>query len=118
METIFTFLGVSAEEYDFHAAENLPVSGSSDLATKGKEVQWAFTKKEEDFNPVERFQSWSRSKHERFNWLAGESLAYFNYKEKDYDTHRSFWVFWNKLLDTFWLVKKYFIRPLKKLVTR
>lgn len=116
LEKIFSFLGVSAKEYDFHAADNLPISGSSDVAKKEeKKLHWAFKKKEKNFNPTKRFQSWSRMKHERFNWLAGESLASFGYDRKNYDTNRYLWFCWNKFNDKYWEVRKH-LWWLKKLI--
>ena len=119
LERIFSFLGVNSEEYDFSAAENLPVSGSSDLVDKeGEKVHWAFKAKRKEFSPLERFHSWSRAKHERFNWLVDdENLDYFGYKKKSFNTHRHLWSFWNICLDNFRKVPICF-RWLKKWVTK
>jgi protein-tyrosine sulfotransferase len=121
LEKIFTFLGVRADEYDFEAAKNLPVSGSSTMADDGSgsgKVNWDFKTKEKNFNPLARYESWGRAKHERFNWLVrDESLVYFGYHKKNYDTHRHLWTCWNIIMDRFWKVPIY-LKSLKKLISR
>ena len=119
LEKIFSFLDVSAKEYDFQAAKNLPVSGSSSMTDKeGKKVNWEFKIKEIHFNPLERFQSWGRAKHERFNWLVDDAnFSYFGYHKKRYNTHRHFWSFWNMIMDRCWKVPIH-LRSLKKLIPR
>jgi hypothetical protein len=119
LERIFTFLGVRKEDYDFQAARNLPVSGSSTLAgEKGGKVNWEFNEKDDKFKPLDRFRSWGRAKHERFNWLVcDESFAYFGYHKKRYGTHQHLWACRNIIMDRFWKMPIY-LRSLKKLIPR
>jgi hypothetical protein len=97
---IFNFLELDVEAYDFEAAVNLPVRGSS--AFRGQDptnVHWKPVEKTADFNPLLRWSHWDRALHERFNWLAGQYLVQLGYEEKRFPSNRTLWVAWNKMLD-------------------
>lgn len=108
LRRIFDYLGLDPDTYDYAAAENMPVRGSSTLRRNGtstrqswvgKGIHWNPVEKPADFNPVDRWSNWSRAKHERFNWLAGDRLSRFGYASKTYP--RGGWLFaaWNVVLD-------------------
>ena len=83
LRRIFAVVGLDADKYDFNAAINLPVRGSSTF--HGKEEQryhWKPVEKTADFDPLARASHWSRSMHERFDWIAGEKLASLGYMTK------------------------------------
>jgi hypothetical protein len=99
MTNIFSFLGLDIEKYDFDAAANLPVMGSSDLSDDKKKIHWNAGEKSPDFNPIDRWKHWKRPNHERFNWLAGKYQEQFAYSKKKYESRHSLWAVWNMILD-------------------
>jgi len=103
MKKILSFLGLNSDTYDFEGAKNLPISGSSDLVEKEKtQIDWKFRRKTAEFNPLNRWKSWERSRHERFNWIAGDAMGQFGYTKETYDKNRLFWAMWNILMDLKW----------------
>ena len=80
LEEIFSFLNLDASVFDFEAALDLPVYGSSYMKESGKQVTWKPQEKKKGFNAGERWNSWDLNRHHRFNWIAGEELEAFNYK--------------------------------------
>jgi len=79
LRAIFAFLGLEAQRYDFAAARNLPVRGSSAFGLQDGKVHWQAVPKDNTFAPKERWRSWSPAQRERFEWLAGEHLVDFGY---------------------------------------
>ncbi len=109
---ILSFLRLDETRYNFDAATNLPVRGSSSLRREGSVptsstargvapgIHWQPIPKSADFNPLARWSHWKRAQHERFNWIAGDSLEALGYEKKVYPTSRWLWTTWNWLLDT------------------
>lgn len=111
MRKVLDFLELDANSYDFQAASNVPVIGSSTYKRdESKGVNWDRVKKTEEFNPLARAVNWNRAKHERFNWLASKALKAFGYEPKIYSNNRLFWSFLNVLLDLKWSVKIWLLR--------
>jgi hypothetical protein len=81
LRSLFAFLDLDSDRYDFHAARNLPVRGSSAFGRKDGQVHWDSVAKDASFAPKERWRSWPAHRQERFQWLAGEWLAYFGYPD-------------------------------------
>jgi hypothetical protein len=86
LEQVLDFLGLTKESFPFDKALNQGVVGSSTQKEQKGEVSWA---KEEtrssDFDPTSRSANWSKSKHYRFDYLAGkyqEILGYERLVEK------------------------------------
>lgn len=102
LKRIFEFLNLDTDVYDFKATLNLPVRGSCQLLDQGKSLHWNPVEKSSDFNPIERWHHWSRSIHERFNWIAGEYLSDFGYKRKVFNRNRLVWTLWNIVMDIIW----------------
>ncbi len=103
---ILEFLGLNPETYDFEAAVNMPVWGSSSFRGEASEkVHWQPIRKNADFKPMERSESWGRARQERFDWIAGEYLQQLGYKKKERADARLLWSTWNVLLDIRWRVK-------------
>jgi Sulfotransferase family len=117
LRRIFGFVGLDTKKYDFAAANNLPVRGSSVFRGKReKEFHWDPLEKTPDFNPVGRWNNWSRSKHERFNWIAGEKLVALGYEEKKFGKDQELlWAAWNKALDLRWQLRELY-RAIMKLI--
>jgi protein-tyrosine sulfotransferase len=99
LRRIFSFLGLDATNYDFGAAQNLPVRGSSTLAVPGKAVHWRPVQKTASFDPLSRWKHWSRARHERFNWIAGTCMAHLGYETETFGGFRLFWNAWNWMRD-------------------
>ena len=107
LRRIFAVVGLDAGKYDFNAAINLPVRGSSTF--HGKEEQhyhWKPVEKTTDFDPLARANHWSRSTHERFDWIVGEKLASLGYLEKNDKEKALFWTAWNRILDLWWQLRE------------
>lgn len=104
-------LGLDPSVYDFEAARRLPVSGSSDLRRNGaEEVHWKPVEKTEDFSPLRRWEGWSRSRHERYNWLAGREHTGLGYELRTYPGARLPWTLRNRLLDAGWGLRRGAVR--------
>lgn len=99
MAKILTFLGLDPSRYSFEKAANMSISGSSELKSTGHDIHWKLVDKPRNFNPLSRWQSWSRSKHERFNRIAGYYLEEFGYAKQEYNRYQFIWSAWNIILD-------------------
>ena len=122
LKKIFEFLGLESGKYDFNAAVNLPVLGSSQLKDSGQaEVHWRPVEKSQDFDPTMRWKGWPRGLHERFNRAAGGYLLEFGYAKKEYRAFRLPWGILNILLDlkyVFRVAARRVLRLLKRLLKR
>jgi Sulfotransferase family len=112
LRRIFEFLHLDPDQYDYHAAINLPVRGSSSLSggpsTKRfpwvrAGIHWDAVQKPADFDPVNRWSSWNRPKHERFNRIAAKHLTSFGYEPVTSEKNRSLWSAWNLVQDVLFL---------------
>jgi hypothetical protein len=78
---ILRFLDLDENAFDFQAASELPVRGSSAFFGPGREsVHWDPVPRGPDFDPIERWRGWDRGQHERFEWIAGDQLRHFGYR--------------------------------------
>jgi hypothetical protein len=83
LRKIFNFLNIDPEIYDYKSAQSLGVTGSSELKKQTDEIHWQEIEKKKDFNPLNRFKDWDRTKHERFNWIAGKQMEGLGYTTND-----------------------------------
>jgi Sulfotransferase family len=122
LHKIFDFLNLDVATYDFNAATNLAVRGSSVFRGEEDVVQWKRpVEKTTDFNPMSRWNDWSHALHERFNWIAGEYLEQFGYETREHKTKRSPWTIWNLVLDMIWPIRSLLqstLRTLKRSLKR
>jgi protein-tyrosine sulfotransferase len=79
LREIFDFLELDPALYDFAAARNLPVRGSSAFGRRDGKVHWDSVAKDAQFEPKERWKNWTAAQVDRFDWLAGEQLVGFGY---------------------------------------
>lgn len=79
MTQLLEFLDLDIGLYDFSAARDLPVRGSSSFGVALHGVHWEPVRKNATFSPKHRWTSWDHASLERFNWLAGRQLQYFGY---------------------------------------
>lgn len=83
---IFGFLGLNTDQYDFEAAAELPVFGSSFFqGTRPGPLHWDPVAKTDDFRPLDRWDGWSRTRHRRFNRVAGTYMTAFGYPLTHHD---------------------------------
>ena len=81
LERILSFLGLDKTVYDFSAARNLPVRGSSSFrGSTTEKVHWQPIEKTADFNPLERWRGWDKERLARFNKVAGELMKGLGYE--------------------------------------
>jgi protein-tyrosine sulfotransferase len=79
LRPILEFLGLDPTRFDFEAARNLPVRGSSAFGRQSGGVHWEPVSKDVTFAPKERWRSWPAEQLERFDWLAGDQLRGLGY---------------------------------------
>lgn len=120
MRKIIRFLDLDEAEYDFNAAQNLPVRGSSSYKgdkSNEKNLRWDPLQKDANFQPLERFRHWSKARHQRFNWLACAELNAFGY-EPQY-VGQSLWSkLRNHWCDAKWSLRQMVSRNIDALVYR
>lgn len=80
MKRILMYLDLEIEKYNFDAAADLPVVGSSVFKRGDGNVHWWPVSKNETFQPLERTKEWTKEDHDHFNAIAGESLLYWGYE--------------------------------------
>ncbi len=80
LRQIFDFLGLDPDRYNFDELQLFEVIGSSDLRRREGAVHWQGSTKQQDFNPLNRFQHWSPYRHSRFNWIAGQPMKQLGYE--------------------------------------
>jgi hypothetical protein len=99
MTEVLKFLNLDIDRYDFAAAENLPVMGSCELRDSEGAVHWQARKKDEHFDPLERWRHWGSSLHLRFDWIAGDYSEELGYSRKEGTDPKFIWRIWNRVLD-------------------
>jgi Sulfotransferase family len=77
---VLDFLELDRDAYEFGAAAQLPVRGSSAYFGPDRaSVHWEPIEKDAGFDPKERWRSWTPRTRQRFDWIAGEQLRHFGY---------------------------------------
>jgi protein-tyrosine sulfotransferase len=79
LRELLAFCGLDAQQYDFAAALDAPVIGSSFVRAEGGRLTWQPVERTEGFDPTARYRSWKRFEHERFDHLAGEQQRALGY---------------------------------------
>lgn len=103
MLEILRFTQLDDEAFDLRAASELPVRGSSSYFGSGRDsVHWEPVARGPDFDPKERWRSWSPDLHERFEWIAGGQLRYFGYEPSAGPVRGAGSVLRNRVLDARW----------------
>jgi hypothetical protein len=115
---IFDFLGLDADRYDFGAASELPVRGSSTIRNDGADVHWEPIAKETTFDPMSRFSHWTRAQHERFNRIAGQQLEQLGYSLQKESSGQVAWAAWSSILDVRWKATRFMGPKLRKIKNR
>lgn len=106
IEKILLFLNLEIETYNFEAAQQLPVFGSSVLPKKEDKVSWKPVEKPQDFDSIQRWSNWDRKLHERFNWIAGEYMKAFGYELQVYENNQFIWDKINQVVDLLGSMKR------------
>jgi hypothetical protein len=78
MRGVFAYLGLDPDVYDYAAARNAPVIGSSDTKATG-DLHWRHLDRPKDFDPMRRWASWSPALVDRFIHLAAAESARLGY---------------------------------------
>jgi len=104
MSKVLRFLELDDGVYDFEKAENLPVRGSSQSREESGDLVWQQQSRESlQFDPLKRWGDWSRYRHERFNWLAGDRMHRFGYDLEGGPAYsRVGWAALNVAMDVLW----------------
>ncbi|MGJ3245978.1 MAG: sulfotransferase family protein [Elainellaceae cyanobacterium] len=100
---IFEFAGVNASAYDFDNVGQLPVMGSSAFYNTGG---WKRVSDAKNFNPRQRWSSWSDAQMERFYWIAGDAMVKLGYvDEAERAEHSPKNSVWHSIRDQKWRLK-------------
>lgn len=103
MLEVLRFTQLDDDVFDLQAASELPVRGSSSYFGSGRDsVHWEPVARGPDFDPKERWRSWSPDLHERFEWIAGRQLRYFGYAPSSEPVRAAGSVLRQRLLDARW----------------
>ena len=73
------FLGLDPARYDFAAADETAVYGSSSYGRKNGEVTWAPVAKTDAFQPLGRSRDWTLEQHQQFNQICGTVMTRLGY---------------------------------------
>jgi hypothetical protein len=80
LRKILETCGLKTDRYDFAAAENVPVRGSSTVRPDAAgPVDWDQVERPADFNPVNRFADWDEALRYLYAELAGEVHRHLGY---------------------------------------
>lgn len=85
LDGILRFMGLDVSRYDFDAALDTPVYGSSFTKGEGDQVTWKPQEKQSAFKGNARWKSWTQFQHQRFNWIASKEMKALGY-ELEHDT--------------------------------
>ena len=80
---ILEFLGADKDIFPWNELKNVPVLGSSNHKTKDDIVHWNPVEKKEDFQPNEKWVTWSEKKKNIFKKAAGENLIRLGFAESN-----------------------------------
>jgi hypothetical protein len=95
MDKVLNFIGLDRSRYNFQAAQNLGVMGSSELVQAEGSLNWKSIDKSEGFNPLARASEWGPNLRSRFEWIAGEPMRALGYLTDEVSPRPA----WNKLVD-------------------
>lgn len=82
---ILDFLELDPSSYDFAAARDAPVFGSSTFRGEHSGVHWQPVAKTEAFNPLGRWRSWNAYRRRRFALMAGALSTELGYPSEKVD---------------------------------
>lgn len=72
LRDLLEFCALDPARFDFDAARNAPVIGSSFVRDDAGKLTWKPVDREGGFDPTARYASWRPTQHARFEHLAGE----------------------------------------------
>ena len=76
---ILQHVGLNPQRYPFEKLDAMPVRGSSRSISKDTE-RWQPQKKDKNFKPIGRWNSWSKTRRARFDRIAGRTLEGAGYE--------------------------------------
>jgi hypothetical protein len=104
LRRIFRYLGIDPDTYDYAAAADLPVVGSSEVRAREGRLHWQGESKRADFDPMRRASGWSKSRQYRFAWLAGREAERLGYVLERPTRLRWLNHVWQRVRDILWYV--------------
>lgn len=111
---VFNYLGLDPGDYNFASAASLGVTGSSEVREKTGDVHWQATKRTREFNPLARFKDWDHKRHDRFNWIAGQSMTRFGYDLQQKNGNKHAFIARNRLHDMKRTIAAFSLRLFRK----
>ncbi|MCU1429540.1 MAG: sulfotransferase [Actinomycetia bacterium] len=97
LRALLEFCALDPTRFDFDAARNAPVIGSSFVRAEGGRMTWKPVQRSADFSPTDRFERWGRAKRERFEHLAGDLQRDLGYESSR--TSGGAWTIYNRAAD-------------------
>jgi hypothetical protein len=80
LSAVFETCGLDADRYDFAAAENAPIRGSSTVRPdESGPVDWAYLERPADFDPAQRYAEWDEPLRYLYAEIAGEAHRHLGY---------------------------------------
>lgn len=80
LTALFRYLNLDPATYDFAAAEQLLIQGSSFHKAESGELDWTPQQQDAEFAPTTRFAGWTEQQHRAFNEIAGFYLTQLGYE--------------------------------------
>jgi hypothetical protein len=99
LRDLLEFCDLDPARFDFDAARNAPVIGSSFERTEGGGLTWQPIERTDQFSPTARFEGWNRAKRERFEWLAGDRQRALGYESSAPNGGTGSWQAFNRASD-------------------
>lgn len=83
LRSVFAFLGLAVDLYDFNQARSLPVRGSSTFGrSNDSKLNWNPVASDQSFKPIGQWQGWNRETEAKFWTIAGQEMTSLGYQRK------------------------------------
>jgi hypothetical protein len=97
LRSLLEFCNLDPDRFDFAAAVNAPVVGSSFQRDDSRRMTWQPLARAANFSPTTRYEGWSPWRRQRFAWLAGGLQRELGYPAEDAKTGA--WAVYNQACD-------------------
>jgi hypothetical protein len=97
LRSVLEFCGLDVARFDFAAATDAPVIGSSFVRTGSGGLTWKPQERGADFKPTNRFEQWGPRRRARFDHLAGDLQRQLGYESATEASGR--WNAFNRVAD-------------------
>lgn len=107
LQSVFELCSVDPTAYDYAAAANMPVKGSSELGAKSADLSgWQRVEKPNDFNPLARGKNWGPLRRARLSHVARRGMEAWGYGVENPGGARVLEALLNPILDVAWGIRE------------